>query len=63
MTTERRDDDEAEWINRQSPMPASAMDSLAGIGFLRAILTGVKRKICRLPRKSAGAKAGSSRFS
>ena len=33
MTTERRDDDGAERINRQSPMPASAMDSLAGIGL------------------------------
>ena len=33
MTTERRDDDGAERINRKSPMPASAMDSLAGIGL------------------------------
>ena len=33
MTTERRDDDGAERINRQSPMPASAMDSPAGIGL------------------------------
>ena len=45
MTPERRDDDEAEGINRQSPMPASAMDSPAGIGLFARRSGGVIERI------------------